>query len=573
MPQKKRVPQRRGPSQEERRRKAANRPLGGGGPPRSTDNNDYEDRSYRNRTARFQRITAIVAVIMLVAIILSLIPACFAGSGTAAAMAELGRQARQDLPANHLGYTNTRFLQREAAELPPTASLPQPTAPLPQDKLYIGDTGHFVSGPFLNFWRKDSGQALFGNPLSEEFVQNGRTVQLFERALLESHPDEAEAKNQVQLGFLGRLVADARGLHFDPTDNTTTNPTRTYFNETGQAIAGGFKAFWEKNNGLSLLGLPVSPESNEAGLTIQYFERGLLQTRANSKQIEVGNAGAALIEAHNWPRPTRLDLQLNIEEDEIYQGRTLGIRLEPDFSWEPQDLKGNIANEALRMLRVGPAYKAFKSFAPWAEAKAYPLNIAYTDPAGRSRSLNKPIKVVKYSFGVQNLYLPDEKGSLTDKANDDYDDSQLAEAYATFTPQPLWSGLWNWPGYGDISTEFGQLRAYGDSSDYNRYHGGLDISLSLGTSVAAPADGKVIYTGTLKARGKTVAVDHGMGVTSYYFHLNNILVKPGDRLKKGQILGQVGTTGRSNGPHLHWEVRVNGIITYPLLFVRYDMSN
>jgi murein DD-endopeptidase MepM/ murein hydrolase activator NlpD len=504
---------------------------------------------------------------MLIAIVLSLIPSCFVSTGTAAAI------VRQDLPETRLSYGSARNLHREAAELPPTASLPRPTEPLSQNKFYIGDTGHYINGAFLNFWRQHGQTAVLGNPLSEEFVQNGRTVQLFDKALLESHPEETEAANQVQLGFLGRQLADARGLHFDPAASTASSPTRTYFNETGQAISGNFKTFWEKNNGLTLLGLPIGPELQEAGTTVQYFERGVLQLKANSNTtVEIASSGNALLEALDWPRPTGLNLELNIGENEIYQGRTLGIRLSPDFSWSPLNLKGNIGDEALKILQVGEVYKSLKSFAPSADTKAYPLNLFYTDPAGRDREIDRTINVVKYDFPLQNLYLPDDKTALTDKANDDYDNAQLAQAYATYTPTIMWNGVWNWPAFGPISTEFAAMRAYGDSTDYDKYHGGLDISLPLGTPAAAPADGKVIYTGLLKARGNTVALDHGMGVTSYYFHLNAILVKPGDMLKKGQILGLVGTTGRSTGPHLHWEVRVNGTITYPLLFVNYDMS-
>jgi murein DD-endopeptidase MepM/ murein hydrolase activator NlpD len=567
MPQKKQAPKKRGLSQEERRRKAANKPLGGGIPANRTDTASQGDRGYRSRTTRFQRITGIITVIMLVAIVLSLIPSCFAGVGASAAT------LHQEAPAVSQSYGSARYLQRETAVQAPTASLPRPTQDLPSDKLYVGSTGHYLSGAFLAFWNKQGGTTTLGDPVSEEFVQNGRTVQLFEKALLESHPEAADLKNQVQLGFLGRQLADVKGLHFDPATNTTSSATRTYFKETGQAISGNFKTFWEKNNGMLLLGLPIGPPVSEADNTVQYFERGVLQYQANSiTLVEIAHSGEALITAMGWAQPVRVKTELDIDGDEIYQGRTLAVRLEPDSNWNIQNVTGQVGQETLKFVSVGAAFRTLKAFAPWDEPKTYPVNIFYTDPGGRNRELTIPIKVIKYDFGTQNLYLPDEKTYLTDKASDDYDNSQLADAYATFTPQILWKGFWTQPVYGEITTQFAEKRAYGDSTDYNLYHGGLDIAVPAGTPIPAPADGRVIYTGTLQARGNAVALDHGMGLTSYYYHLSKILVKPGDQLQKGQILGLVGTTGRSNGPHLHWEVRVNGTITYPMLFVKMDLS-
>ncbi|HEX2913455.1 MAG TPA: M23 family metallopeptidase [Chloroflexia bacterium] len=553
-----------GPSQEERRRQAANRPIGGGTPKKT---NNYN--SYRRRPARWERISAIVAVIMLVAILLSLVPACLTQVGTASAMVEA-----QASSSNSQLITGSRIgLQRVTAEQPLTASLPRSTQALPDDKIYVGETGHYISGDFLTYWKQQDGANLFGNPLSEEFTQNNHTVQLFEKALLELHPEETDPKNRVQLGFLGRQLATALDLTFEPAVNNGNSSTRTYFAATKQVISGKFKSYWDKNNGLSLLGYPISGEISSNDQTIQYFERGFLQIQGNTGQVETGNAGDALLKAKGWPRPTRLNIDLDIDGNEIYQGRTLAVRLASDSGWEPKDLKGNVGEEALKLTKTGSAFWAFKAFAPWADVKTYPLQISYTDPAGRSRELNMPINVIKYNFPDQNLSLPGDKQNLIDPVNEDYDNKQLAVAYNSFTPTRLWNGFWSWPVLGEITTQFAEFRSFADAPDASSYyHGGIDIAQNQGTPVAAPADGRVVFTGPLRVRGNAIALDHGLGVTSYYFHLSSILVAPGDEIKKGQIIGKVGTTGRSNGPHLHWEVRVNGIITYPQLFINKDLS-
>ncbi len=104
---------------------------------------------------------------------------------------------------------------------------------------------------------------------------------------------------------------------------------------------------------------------------------------------------------------------------------------------------------------------------------------------------------------------------------------------------------------------------------WGRLHKGLDIAAPNGKSVLACADGKVIFTGSRKKfrrYGNTVLLDHGKGVYTYYAHLNDINVKKGQSVKKGQRIASVGNTGRSTGPHLHLEVRVNNTMYNPLAY-------
>jgi murein DD-endopeptidase MepM/ murein hydrolase activator NlpD len=98
-------------------------------------------------------------------------------------------------------------------------------------------------------------------------------------------------------------------------------------------------------------------------------------------------------------------------------------------------------------------------------------------------------------------------------------------------------------------------------------HAGLDFSANIGARVTATADGVVIFTGTDGAYGKNVKVDHGHGLVTCYGHLSKINVKTGDRVKRGQAIAAVGNTGRSTGPHLHYEVRLNGIPQDPHRFL------
>jgi murein DD-endopeptidase MepM/ murein hydrolase activator NlpD len=99
-------------------------------------------------------------------------------------------------------------------------------------------------------------------------------------------------------------------------------------------------------------------------------------------------------------------------------------------------------------------------------------------------------------------------------------------------------------------------------------HSGLDFRASAGTPVKTTADGKVIEAGWVGGYGKMVEIDHGHGLTTRYGHLSSIEVAVGDVVRKGSVVGLVGSTGRSTGPHLHYEVRVDDEATDPMVFLR-----
>jgi murein DD-endopeptidase MepM/ murein hydrolase activator NlpD len=99
------------------------------------------------------------------------------------------------------------------------------------------------------------------------------------------------------------------------------------------------------------------------------------------------------------------------------------------------------------------------------------------------------------------------------------------------------------------------------------FHKGLDISARRGTPVTAPADGVVVFTGRNGGLGKTVRIAHGFGFTTVYGHLDSIAVEPGDELRRGDIVGELGNSGRSTGPHLHYEVHLDGKAVNPLYYM------
>jgi len=123
-----------------------------------------------------------------------------------------------------------------------------------------------------------------------------------------------------------------------------------------------------------------------------------------------------------------------------------------------------------------------------------------------------------------------------------------------------------WPVIGHLTSIFGQRMD--PFSGEGAFHTGVDISSQYGDAVRATADGIVIEAGEHAGYGRLIVVDHGFGLTTYYGHLSSLNVIVGQQLKRGDAVGNVGVSGRSTGPHVHYEVRINGAPVNPMRYLR-----
>jgi murein DD-endopeptidase MepM/ murein hydrolase activator NlpD len=123
-----------------------------------------------------------------------------------------------------------------------------------------------------------------------------------------------------------------------------------------------------------------------------------------------------------------------------------------------------------------------------------------------------------------------------------------------------------WPVRGYITDGFGTRRNPFDGVGYEP-HAGLDIATNYGTGIEATADGRVIFAGTFGGYGNIVVIDHGYGITTRYGHMSQINVHVGQYVTRGKVVGAVGSTGRSTGPHCHYEVRLHDRAVNPLSYI------
>lgn len=205
-------------------------------------------------------------------------------------------------------------------------------------------------------------------------------------------------------------------------------------------------------------------------------------------------------------------------------------------------------------------------------------------PASR---ITREIAVAETDFGRELIFLDDSVYAILRRGRDIARDARaIRRVLEAETPEQHWSGAWRMPVEGGKSSGYGVERFYHRASDSTRVvrlessaqargsfgvdtasavpdapawrHAGIDIAVARGTTVRAPQAGAVAEVGDFALTGRTLILDHGQGVHSAYFHLDTVLVREGDVVRRGATLGRVGATGLATGPHLHYGIYIHG---------------
>ena len=191
----------------------------------------------------------------------------------------------------------------------------------------------------------------------------------------------------------------------------------------------------------------------------------------------------------------------------------------------------------------------------------------------QAKQLSFNVLVAKEKFAVEHLKLPKEKVDLDEKSVARWKAEQqlVQQALAENSRLKLWHSNFVEPVNGKRTGIFGSVRIMNGKP--RNPHNGEDIGAPMGADVAASNDGVVRLTVDHIFSGRGVYVDHGLGFYTMYFHLSDVLVKDGDLVTAGQIIGKVGATGRATGPHLHWGVKLNGARVNPYTLLDLPFKN
>lgn len=261
--------------------------------------------------------------------------------------------------------------------------------------------------------------------------------------------------------------------------------------------------------------------------------------------------------------------KIELKPGNFLQGKAVVIRVSasPDVS-----VRGSWLGHDLHFFAESPGnMAALQGVHAMAEPGLYPLVITTTlaDQSVFPFSQSVIVRAVDYPYDRPLTVDPD----TVDPAITRPEDLQWISVVQPFTPQKYWAGIFKLPSSlpADYclktnecwSSRFGNRRSY-NGGPYTSFHTGLDVVGKKGDKIFAAADGIVVFTGLLTVRGNATMIDHGWGIYTGYMHQSEIMVKVGDRVQAGQLIGLVGNTGRVEGPHLHWEVWVGGVQVDPL---------
>jgi murein DD-endopeptidase MepM/ murein hydrolase activator NlpD len=205
------------------------------------------------------------------------------------------------------------------------------------------------------------------------------------------------------------------------------------------------------------------------------------------------------------------------------------------------------------------------------QAASKPVKFARTSSSTEVKAYNydRPdsANISKHKIGG-----PDDPFHLTDtdaEPNDNNMEAQLRTIETTSNPQFLPS---MWAHLGKVNNEFGYRRNPFGGRSYE-FHSGMDIDGEQGDGVIAPAKGMVVKAGWQGGYGNLIEIDHGNGLTTRYGHLSRIGAQVGDMVERGQLIGLIGSTGRSTGPHLHFEIRLGARAINPRRFLPPSIPN
>ena len=186
--------------------------------------------------------------------------------------------------------------------------------------------------------------------------------------------------------------------------------------------------------------------------------------------------------------------------------------------------------------------------------------------AGKQKRVLR-LRVLKGGFKTIHLTLPEEKVSPGEEDIERIErEADLLKSIWEVASERLWEGDFVLPLENPFSTPFGTKRII--NKEAVSIHQGLDMQGEEGEGVKASNRGRVVITEELFFGGNTVVVDHGQGIFTVYMHLSGFNVSPGDLVEKNDLIGYVGSTGRSSGPHLHFGVKVAGINANPVALTR-----
>jgi len=244
---------------------------------------------------------------------------------------------------------------------------------------------------------------------------------------------------------------------------------------------------------------------------------------------------------------------ITLTDSVVVQGAIIRVDILSDFS--PDTVTGTFMEKALPFIRTADGnFYSLAGVDMESKPGAYTLALELHRSGKQPELLRRRVDIRDAEFPVQRLTLPPAKvfPDSAALARIKRESDLRNRKWWQWAAGAFWRGKFIPPLKGEME-RFGYRRIINEAQ--RSPHTGVDISAPEGSPVVAPAAGKVILTGDFFFTGKSVYLDHGLGMIGMFFHCSRIDVAEGDFVEQGQVIGAVGSTGRATGPHLHWGVR------------------
>jgi len=246
------------------------------------------------------------------------------------------------------------------------------------------------------------------------------------------------------------------------------------------------------------------------------------------------------------------------------QGQVIVVRV--SASHPLQRIVGELAGRPLRFAHKDGEYIALSGVPALQEPGVYPVTIQAAPQDGQASVVQGRVQIAAGSFGYERLNISPKLVPLLDPQINQDEREAIEAVISHFSDTQWWQGPLNWPIKSKLLSRFGARRDFNGGTLYT-FHSGIDLTARVGTPVHSAADGRVAALLDLAIRGKTVVLDHGRGVFTLYCHLSKFAVEEDQLVTAGQVIGHSGNTGRSLGPHLHFELAVGGVQVDPLVWL------
>lgn len=256
--------------------------------------------------------------------------------------------------------------------------------------------------------------------------------------------------------------------------------------------------------------------------------------------------------------------EIKVDPLPLQQGETAEVTI---TTTQPVEFTGSLANHTLNFFSNGEyKYVALQGVYGMADPGIYPFTLVGKLKDGTQFTFEQ--MVVLQALGYPTEKINGVATETLDPAVTKPEDDMVSGIVVKATPEKYWGGLFKVPGYDPnwITDWYGSRRAY-NGGPVSAFHTGVDYGGGIGLPIKAAADGVVVFAGPLTVRGNATIIDHGWGIYTGYYHQSEIKVKVGDKVQAGQEIGIYGATGRVTGPHLHWDLFVNGVQVNPLTWL------